>query len=377
MHSSDRSLSSRRSLSQRVLRHRARVAIGLAVLVFASSAVGASAAPPVWDIGPGSKAPSPIMATPVRGRLPAFNDPEVIYVVAFVNFAHSKSRQIVPALERMQTQHGKKVAVVAITEQGPDDARAFAESGEWAPQIGFVIAADPVRNAFRSFFGPQRAPELPQGFIMRGGVVMWSGNPAEFADPVAAMVGGTWDLAAAKRAAEQRVLWDRVLADVEALAAAKRYDDALAALKDACESAVGDQGGQCLGVRFGLLVRAGRVDDALKVGDRILAAPLNAKQPAGLAWLLVSHAAQSAPAREFALRAARLSDEQLRGRDAMVAAILARTQFINGQRTQAVETARRALTLAETPDLRVAVRDDLKQYEAAAGRTEPAAPAAR
>jgi hypothetical protein len=350
-------------------RRLAWLARGAAALLAASAAAGE--APPTWEIGPGSKAPSPIMATPVRGRLPAFNDPEVTYVVAFVNFAHSKSRQVVPALDRIQTEHGKKVAVVAITEQGADDARAFVEGGEWAPQVGFAVAADPVRNAFRSFFGPRSAPDLPQAFIMRGGIVLWSGNPAEFAAPVAAIVGGTWDLAAAKRAAEQRALWEKVLADVEALAREKRYDEALASLKDACESAVGDQRGQCLGVRFGLLVRAGRVEEALAVGDRILAAPLNAKQPAGLAWLLVSQAPQDARAREFALRAARMSDEQLRGKDAMVAAILARAQFAGGQRTQAVETARRALTLAETPDLRTAIRDDLRRYEVAAGGGGP------
>ncbi|MBL9140364.1 MAG: redoxin domain-containing protein [Phycisphaerae bacterium] len=329
--------------------------------------------PPSWEVTLGSTVPTPISVMAVRGRVPGFKDPDVTYVVAFVNFAQAQSRQSIPDLDRLQTEYGKKVAVVAITDQGPDDARAFIEGGKWAPRIGFVVAADPQRSAFRSYFGPQVAPDLPVAFVIRNGLVQWTGNPAELAHPVAGNVRGDWDLAAARRASEQRALWTGLLERVESLAADKQFDEALTTLDDACSSAIDDQKGQCLGVRFSLLLRANRIPAALAVGEQILKAPMNAKQPAGLAWTLVNYAPQDAAAREFALRAALASDAALRGRDAMVAAIVARVQFANGQRTQAIETARRALSLAETPDMQDAVRADLKKYQATESGAVPSA----
>lgn len=350
------------------------VVLSVVLCAAAHAAAHAAADPPTWEIVTGSKVPTPVQATAVRGRMPGFLEPDMVYVLAFVNFNEAPSRQLIPELDRVQTEHGKKAVVVAITDEGPDAARRFIENPEWAPRIGFTVAADPLRSAFRAFFGPQRAPTLPMVFVMRNGVVQWAGAPVEISDTVSSVVRGTWDMAAAKRAAAQRELWRKMLADVEALAAAKRFDDALIALKSACESAIGDQRGQCLGVRFSLLLRADRLPDALIVGEQIVAAPMNPKQPAGLAWTLMSWAPENAGARAFALRAAQSSDTALHSRDPMVCAILGRAQYMNGQRTQAIETVRRALSLADTPDLRNALRDDLRRYEAgdALGAPSPA-----
>jgi hypothetical protein len=50
----------------------------------------------------------------------------------------------------------------------------------------------------------------------------------------------------------------------------------------------------------------------------------------------------------------------------MVGAILARVQWLSGHRSEAAETARRALGLADSPDLRSALREDLRVYAPAA-----------
>jgi len=343
------------------------VASGAASGAAPATANPASMDPPTWQVGVGSRIPTPIAATAVRGRMPGFLEPDVTYVLAFVNFKDPASRQVVPELDRIQTEHGKKVSVVAITDEGPEAARLFVESAEWAPRIGFVVAADPRRAAFRTFFGPQGVPTLPIGFIMRNESVLWVGNPEQFEDHVRSIVRGTWDIEAARRAQEQRALWNRVLDGVERMAQEKRFDDALAALDDACQSALGDQVAQCKAVRFTLLARAGRVDEAVAVGDAILKSPLNPKQPAGLAWAILNSAPDQQAAREFALRAAAMSDTALRGRDPMVATILARAQYLNGRRSEAVETARRALSLADTPDMKEAISIELRRYEESTG----------
>ncbi|NBQ13812.1 MAG: hypothetical protein EBU31_04195, partial [Proteobacteria bacterium] len=63
---------------------------------------------------------------------------------------------------------------------------------------------------------------------------------------------------------------------------------------------------------------------------------------------------------------AQQSDRALKGRDPMVGAILARVQWLSGRRSEAAETARRALAVADSPDLRNALREDLRVYAPAA-----------
>lgn len=330
----------------------------------AALAATPSADPPGWQVTTGGKIPTPITATAIRGRMPSFREPNVTYLLVFVNFREPPSRQIIPELGRIQTEHGAKVAVVAITDEPPANTKAFVEDPTWSGLLGFTVAADPGRSAFRTFFGPQSAPTLPQAFIMRDGVVQWVGVPMGLSQPVTEIVRGTWDLKAAQRQAEQQRLWQRALEGVEAKAAAKDYNGALTALDEACQSAIGDQQVQCLAARFSILLRADRVPEAVATGERIVAAPANPKQPAGLAWTLLTMAPQDPAARAFALKAAQQSDTLMRSRDAMVCAILARAQYMNGQRTAAVDTAKRALTLADNPDLTAALKQDLRHYEA-------------
>ena len=181
-----------------------------------------------------------------------------------------------------------------------------------------------------------------------------------------------FDLGAARRADEQRRLWDAEMDRVDAMARGGRHDEALAALDVACESALPAQAAQCSGRRFALLLSAGRLDEALKVGDGIVRNPANAKQAAGLAWNIANTIPGNAKALAFALRAAESSDRALGGKDAMVGAILARVQYLSGDRDRAAETARRALACADSKDVRKAIEEDLAVYAPAARPKAPA-----
>jgi len=137
---------------------------------------------------------------------------------------------------------------------------------------------------------------------------------------------------------------------------------ALAALDEACRSALPAQQATCAGRRFSMLLDARRVADAVKAGEEILRDPANPKQPAGLAWALATAVPGDASALAFALRAAEASDRALAGKDAMVGAILARVQFLSGDRELAAKTAKRALQVADSPDVRRALEEDVRVY---------------
>ena len=242
------------------------------------------AAPP----GLGEPFPGPLLATAVRGRMTNVREPGSVAVVAFIRTSEALSRQALPSLAGVADRFGSKVAVVAVSDEPVSILRDFTVSPEWTDRISFTVAADPTRNAFQTVFGQNAFPELPAIFVLRGGKVQWRGAPADLAPVLADVVAGTWDIEAAKRSAEQARLWDAQMGRIDSMAKSGRTDDALAALDESCRSALPAQQATCAGRRFSILLDARRVGDALKVGEEILAAPANPKQPAGIAWALAN-----------------------------------------------------------------------------------------
>ena len=315
--------------------------------------------------GIGDPMPFPILATAVRDHMPSFRELGVTYVVAFFSSSDLTCRQALPLFDGIAQRFGKKVCVVAISDEPVSILRDFVGSPEWAPKLGFVVAADPRRNSFQTVFGQGSWPTLPATFIVRGGIVQWRGLPMDAEQVVAEVVAEHWDIGAAKRAAEQQRLWEAQMAKVDDLAKGERFDEALRALDGACEIALPSQKTLCAPKRFTVLIAAKRVPEALKVGEEIMGAPANQKQLAGLAWTIANVVPGNPDALAFALRAAQASDRALKGRDAMVGAILARVQWLSGRRSDAAETARRALGFADSTDLQNALREDLRVYDPA------------
>lgn len=362
--------------------------LGVAALVatIAAIAAGASAAAPIaataaaqsatgasWEVGLGDKVPTPIMATAVKGRMPAFNERGITSVLVFFSTQDAVSRQALSRLDAIAQRFGKQAAVVAITDEPVSTLREFTEKPDWSGRLNFVLAADPNRQAFRSFFGPQRAPQLPIAYVMKGGTVQWVGLPMDLEPVVTEVVADRWDIAAARRAAAQQQLWDSLMREVDALARGGNAEEALHKLDQACESAMDAQKAQCQGHRFTIFLAAKRIPEAIAIGEQILAKPANDKQAAGIAWSLINAVPGNHDALAFALKAAQASDRALKGRDAMVGAILARAYFLSDRRTEAVETARRALGFADGPDLVNALREDLRVYEGATKSKVPGA----
>ena len=323
-----------------------------------------------WRVGLGDKIPTPLMPSMVRGRMPAISAPEATCVILFFSSQESVSRSALARLDAVAQRFGKQVGIIAITDESIPAVEELLRSEEWSGRLNFSVAADPQRHAVRAFFGPQSVPTLPALFVSRGGVVQWIGSARELESVLPEVVAGRWDLAAARRAAQQQEMWDSMIPGIESLARSGDVDAALAKLDAACSSALPAQQAQCSGQRFSILLDAGRTKDALAVGEQILAHPNNDRQPAGLAWALVKAVPGDREALAFALRAAQASDRTLKGRDPMVGAILARTYFLSDRRTDAVATAQRALSLADAPDLRRAIQEDLSVYE---GPKKPAA----
>jgi len=340
-------------------------ALALIVPMVSTAAV---ALPP--DLG--EAFPAYLQATCVRGAMPPLRDQDRPALVAFVRVRDSSASRVLPALDAAARRFAGSVGIVAIAEETEQDLRAFADSPDRADRISFALAADPARIALRTVFGPSAVPVLPTAFVVSGGNVVWQGSPDDAEDVLVEVLAGRWDVAEARRAAELRRAWDSRMARVDGLAAAGRVDEALAELDAACGGASPTNAALCPVRRFGMLIDAGRIDAALEAGNAILDAPSGDRQGAGMAWTIASKVPGNRKALEFALRAAEASDRAVGGRDAMVGGVLARVQYLSGDRAAAAATVRRAMPLAIDPDTRRSLQEDLGVY--APAKAAPSAP---
>jgi hypothetical protein len=311
----------------------------------------------------GEQFPAYLQASCVRGSMPVFRDPARPALVAFVRLGDPSIHRVMPALDATARRFGSGVGVVAIAEESEQEVRQFADLPDWTDRLSFTVAADPARIALRTVFGPTATPVLPTAFVVRDGTVVWQGAPDDAEDVLVEVIAGRWDVAEARRAADARRAWEAQMARVDGLAAAGRADEALTALDAACASASDGQRAGCPVRRFGILVDAGRVDEAVQAGEAILRAPSGDRQGAGMAWTIARKVPGNRAALAFALRAATASDRAVGGRDAMVAGVLARVQYLSGDREAAAATVRRALPLAETSEARRSLQEDLGVYD--------------
>ena len=101
-----------------------------------SAHAGASTMPVVLrGTGPaiGDTMPAPLLATAVRERMPSFREVGVTYVVVFFNSSDAVSRQSLPVLDTLAQRFGKKLVIVAISDEPVSVVREFAATPEWAP----------------------------------------------------------------------------------------------------------------------------------------------------------------------------------------------------------------------------------------------------
>ena len=103
---------------------------GASAAAHAASVSLPSAAAALLDSGPGigDQLPAPILATAVRGHMPSFRELGVTYVLVFMNSSDAPSRQALPVMDGLAQRFGKKVGVVAISDEPVSIVREFASS---------------------------------------------------------------------------------------------------------------------------------------------------------------------------------------------------------------------------------------------------------
>ncbi len=305
----------------------------------------------------GDPAPPLSLSKWLKGEKIERFEPGRVYVVMFWA-TWAPGREAIPHVTELAHKYrnkGVRFFGIASYEDDPNQVKPFVD--QMGDRMDYSVAMDraPADNpsqgaTARAWLEAAEESGIPTAFVIRDRTIAWIGHPLEIDRPLADIVAGKWDLAARARTrleAKSLERKSRAFRDkVETSYRGKDYSGALAAIDEAIEKepALADEYAK---MRFDCLAELGQVDEALKVGERMLklhhdqAMELN-NDFFSVVDLARDKAADSRLARQ-ALEGLRRANELTKGRNIYILNTLAQAQFRADDPAGAVATQEQAL----------------------------------
>jgi thiol-disulfide isomerase/thioredoxin len=332
----------------------------LAALLVGSATAGALAD----ELSVGDPAPKLGVKEFVKGEPLTKLEKGKTYVVEFWATWCGPCRVSIPHLTDLQKKY-KDVAFVGVSvwERDAKGVKPFVE--EMGDKMDYRVAVDDVPESgdandgamAKTWMNAAGQNGIPAAFVVNGdGKIAWIGHPMEMDKPLADIVAGKWDLAAASAQFKREQARGRKINELRTkLAKASKSGDSKAVLS-VIEAAIADEpdfeGMLALGKYRVLAGKDGDPEKAQEYGKRLVdkifkdnAAALNQ-----LAWLTVASDDDGKPNAKLvtlAVAAALRADELSKGKDANIADTLARAYFVSGDAAKALECQERAMKLVK------------------------------
>ena len=311
----------------------------------------------------GDPAPAIQVAQWVQGVPVTSFQPGHVHVVEFWATWCGPCKVAIPHLNELSQKYAGKASFVGVSVWEKISAERPYTVPDFVRGMGdkmtYTVAADQVAESKES--GPMAKtwmeaagqPGIPTAFIVnREGKIAWIGHPMAIDEPLAAVVAGTWDVAAAakKYAVDVRLkaVTSKLAKEVSKAKKDKDFARAIQLIDEAVakESAIEATFGLD---RYFLLLDGNRAPEAAVYGQRLVATVLadNAQALNQLAWWIVDPQQKRANG-DFALavaaaeRAVKLVDEK----DAGILDTLGLALFKHGQIERAIQVQEKAVSLA-------------------------------
>jgi thiol-disulfide isomerase/thioredoxin len=339
-------------------------------------------AAPEETLAVGDVAPAIQVAEWVKGEPVTAFRPGQTYVVEFWATWCGPCKTSIPHLSELQKTYGDKVRFVGVSVWEEDSARVAPFVQQMGDQMGYAVARDLVSTDAQGDDGwmalhwmkAAKQSGIPAAFIVDGtGHIAWIGHPMRMDEPLAKVVAGKWDLAAAKAEQAAQAASDEAMAK---LGAALQGDDwaAIVAIVDETAQRAPKSLVQLGSWKFLAQLQLGKLEDAYGFAATLVDGAVKDEPQAlnQIAWTIVDPDASWARRDlSLALRAAERANQLTSESDFSILDTLALVHFDLGHVQQALELQKKAVgLLSETDPNRPDLEERLKQYEEAAKHTQ-------
>jgi len=281
------------------------------------------------------------------GPAPALGQPAERRIVVLVFWASwsGPSRSVLPEVARLRQAYSPRGVIVAgVTEEPPEEARAFVERFE--PGRSFPTALDTNGKLTAAYCRAVGVDFVPYAFVVGpDGLIAWHGHPLqpELAQIIEKLLSGTYDAGAARelvRQAQSVSQLERLFRDAYA---GGSWRTALLALDGLLKKDVSKP--RLLRYKLSILLGdLGDLEEARRLGDELLRDYAgDARFLNSVAWDVWSDSRLYERDPELGLKLARAAYDASGGRDAAVADTYARALHLIGRTDLAVRVQESAV----------------------------------
>ncbi|MCL4742375.1 MAG: redoxin domain-containing protein [Phycisphaerales bacterium] len=291
-----------------------------------------------------------------------------------------------PHLSAVQEKHKDRLTVIGVTSEDRagntlDAVRVMAEKQKG--RMRYTVAWDDGRKTTDAYMTAAGQQGIPCAFVVDGeGRIAWIGHPADgaFEKTIASIIDGTFDAPAAREAAARSANRAALSAEIERKAAPLvarlrkawgegKHDDALA-LADEIVALDADLMSHVANWKFrAMLIELGRSEAAFKYARGLLDGPYadNAPVLARFAYSIADTPGLPERDLDLALKLAERAVELTKEHDAVMLDTLGLVLQQRGELERAVAVQRKAVEMADTPQMRERLEITLELYLAELG----------
>lgn len=320
--------------------------------------------PAVELLGIGDPAPPLAISQWMKGEPVEALESGEVYVVEFWATWCGPCLAGMPHISALQTEYGDTVRIIGVTREEADIVEGFlgeeqSEGKTWNDVITYRLAIDQDDATNNAYMRAAGQNGIPTAFIVgRDGAIEWIGHPMTIDEPLAKVVAGDWDRAAAIAELEKQQKLQELQIELSRMVRSQDWDGALALL-DQAEEAAGPSAGLTQ-TRLAVLQRAGRMEEFAALQEQLVKDSWEDSQMLNeIAWSIAIGRGERDL--DLALRTAERAAELTSHEDASVLDTLARVYYEQGKLAEAVEWQKKA---AEHDAGNPQITATLEQYEA-------------
>jgi len=322
------------------------------------------------DPAPALKVSKWVQGDPVKGF-----EPGKTYVVEFWATWCGPCRESIPHLNALYQQFKDKGLVVIgqdVSEKSDDGVAPFIK--KMGTNMTYRVALDdkstePNGAMNANWMEAAGQNGIPTAFIInKHGQVVWIGHPMLMDEKLLDdILSDHYDLEKAiaenKKAGEQAQKLSEISGKLKKAMQAQDWDAANAAVDEA-EKLLPKESPAPQMIRFNILLLQKKYDEAYKIADSVSKAhPDTPGLQNELAWRILAGPGLEKRDLPLAEKIAERGNKAVNGKDPSILDTLARAQFMNGKKDEAIATERKALELADA-DRKEALSSTLRSYQA-------------